>query len=348
MKGQGSLGCRHRASVLRSVLVALLVAAASGSALAAADKPREWKLSTAVGPAFALGAAGDRWAKLIGERSAGSLVVKVFPGAMLADRDPAREFVALSDGAADLAVGSTLFWSAQVAELNVIGLPWLVSDAKGLDALVAATKERLGTAVERGGAVPLAFAALGLRALATSTTAVQEPDDLKGLKVRTPSAPLVADLCIALGAEPRTLSFAEAQAAFKGGVLAGQEGTPATIAAARFDALGIQHLVLWGAIAEAAVFAVNPKAWASLTEGERALVREAAREAARELPELVRAEDAAAVAELSRRGVTVTRLTATGRAAFAFAARSAYDKWAAMAGGDLVNAAETALKAATP
>ena len=30
-----------------------------------AGKPREWKLSVAVGPAFALGKAGERWAKLI-------------------------------------------------------------------------------------------------------------------------------------------------------------------------------------------------------------------------------------------------------------------------------------------
>lgn len=329
-------------------MVALLVAASTTSAQAAPERPKEWRLSTAVGPAFALGAAGDRWAKLIGERSAGKLVVKLFGGASLSDRDPVREFVALRDGAADLAVGSTLFWSAQVTELNVIGLPWMVSDARGLDALVAALKEQLDAAIERGGAVPLAYAALTPRALATTTMAVQDPGDVRGLGVRTASAPLVADLFIALGAEPRTLSFADAQAAFKTGTLAAQEGTPATFAAARLDAMGIRHVVLWGAIAEVAVFAVNPTVWASLTDGERAIVGEAARQAARELPELARAEDDAAVAELARRGVTVARLTATGRAAFAFAARSAYDKWAAAAGADLVGAAQAALKAATP
>ena len=85
-----------------------------------------------------------------------------------------REFVALRDGAADLAVGSTLFWSAQVTELNVIGLPWIVADARALDALVAALKEQLDAAIERGGAVPLAYAPLGPRALATTTMAVQD------------------------------------------------------------------------------------------------------------------------------------------------------------------------------
>ena len=53
----------------------------------------------------------------------------------------------------------------------------------------------------------------------------------------------------------------------------------------------------------------------------------------------------AALAELRKRGVSVTRLTASGRAAFGFAARSAYDKWAAVAGADLVRAAEAAVSA---
>src|SRR6185436_5800981 len=45
-----------------------LIASASGSA---AEAGESWKLSVAVGPAFALGKAADRWAKLIDERSGG-------------------------------------------------------------------------------------------------------------------------------------------------------------------------------------------------------------------------------------------------------------------------------------
>ena len=40
------------------------------------------------------------------------------------------------------------------------------------------------------------------------------------------------------------------------------------------------------------------------------------------------------------------RLTASGRAAFAAAARPIYDRWAAVAGEELVRAAESAVKAA--
>ena len=310
------------------------------------DKTGEWKLSTAVGPAFALGAAGERWAKHIGERSGGRLAAKLYPGAALADREPSREFFALARGAADLAVGSTLLWSLQLPELNVIGLPWIAPDVKGLDALVSGTmKDRLDTAFERAGAIPLAYAGLGLRSLATTGSSAQTPDGLKGLKVRIGPTPLVADLFIALGAEPKTLNFADAQTALKAGNLDAQEGTLPTFAAARFDAFGVRHVLLWGAIGEVAVFAVNRAFWQKLSDVDRAIVRDAASEAAAELPALVAAEDDVALAELRKRGVTVTRLTASGRAAFAFATRSVYDKWAALAGPDLVRAAEAALAA---
>src|SRR5580765_3346076 len=67
---------------------------------------REWKLSTALGPAYPQGKGGELWATFIRERSGGRLAVRHFPGASLAQRDPGREFGALRDGAIDLAVGS--------------------------------------------------------------------------------------------------------------------------------------------------------------------------------------------------------------------------------------------------
>jgi TRAP-type C4-dicarboxylate transport system substrate-binding protein len=323
--------------------------AADLPAQAAPDKPREWKLSVAVGPAFALGKAGERWAKIVSERSDGALAVVPSYGAALAQRDPAREFAALRDGAADLAVGSTLFWSAQVNALVAIGLPWLAFDARQLDALTSGTmKERLFLALEQAGVIPLALAALGHRALATTARDVRTPDDAAGLRVRMTATPFLTDLYSGLGMLPQATSFAAAQAAFRAGTLDAQEGTPATFGAARLDAVGVRHVLLWNAIAEVAVFAVNAKTWQGWTDVQRTLVSDAAQEVARELPSAVHAENDAALAELRKHGVTVTRLTASGRAAFAAAARGVYDRWAAVAGDDLVRAVETAVKAAVP
>jgi len=109
-----------------SLLALAALVATTSVAVVAQDtghKARELTLSSAVGPAFALGKAGERWAKLVTERSGGKLTVLFRPGAILAERDPAREFIAVRGGMADLAVGSTVYWSVQVPALGVVGLP---------------------------------------------------------------------------------------------------------------------------------------------------------------------------------------------------------------------------------
>ena len=329
-----------------ALIVALMLTPTSTPAQSGAAAAEGWKLSVAVGPAFALGKAADRWAKLMSERSGGKLPVRVHPGAALSMRDPVREFVALRGGVADLAVGSTLYWSAQVVELNLVGLPWLAPQESDLDAIAAgAIGERLLAAVEKAGVVPLAIATLGHHALATSA-APQSPAELTGMHVRTVWTPLIVDLFVGLGAMPRSLTATDANAAFRAGTLHAQEGTLATIAAARLDTFGVKQVLLWGATAECAVFAANKTAWNNWTPEQRDMVRESAIEAARELPALARAEHEAAQNELAQHGVTVTRLTAAGRAAFAAATRTTYDKWAAMVGADLVRDAEAAVNAA--
>jgi TRAP-type C4-dicarboxylate transport system substrate-binding protein len=335
------------ASIIAIVAAALTLAASVAEAADAVESPEPWKLSAAVGPAFALGKAGDRWSKLIGERSGGKIAVAFHPGASLARNDPAREFIALRDGGAELAVGSTLYWSSQVVDLNVFALPWLAPEDRELAALAdGAVAERLFAAVERAGAVPLALAVLGHRALAMSGAAPRSPSDFSGMKVRVPSSSLVMGLFVELGALPRTMPAGDAHAAFRAGALVAQEGTLATLAAARLDAFGLKQVMLWDAVGECAVFAANRAAWDAWTDEQRTIVREAARDVARELPALARSENEAAQEALVKRGTTVTRLTASGRAAFVAATRRVYDRWAGAMDAGLVREAEAAVRSA--
>lgn len=312
------------------------------------DNAKELKLSVAVGPAYALGAAGERWAKRITEKSKGNLAAKLFPGAILSQRDVAREFVALRDGAADLAIGSSLYWSAQVPPLGVVGLPWLAAEPAQLDALITSpVADALLAGIGRAGVVPLALASFGHREFASRERSVRAPAELKGLKVRVSGAPLLTAVYAAFGARPLTMAFADSQTAFAAGTLDLQDGTPATFAGAHLDALGVKRVVLWGAVAEVAVFAANRARWDALTDVERTLVRESAQETASELAALVRQENEAALTTLQKRGITVVRLTRGERAAFAAAARGTYDQLATEAGIELARAAEAAVRAAT-
>ena len=328
-----------------AILVAAIVMRAPANAQ---DRPGtsgpELKLSTALGPAYAQGKAGEIWAALIRERSAGRIPVKHFPGASLVQRDATREFAALRDGAIDLAVGSTLAWSGQVPELGLLALPWLIPDDAALEALIASDAgSRLSAGLGAAGVVPLAWAANGFTALATKTP-VRKPSDLAGLNIRAQSSPLVVDTLTALGAPSSAMSLADARVELARGTLDGQEATVPSYAVSRLDVAGLTHLLLWDAHADALIFAVTRARWNSWNEADRELVRHAATDAAQEARAFAhRSADAAALAKLAKQGSIVTRLTPAGKDAFRLATRPVYERWAAVVGTDLVHAAEAAI-----
>ena len=335
-------------TTLRAIALAAVLAFSPG-ALALDPAPAvesEWKLSTALGPAYPQGKAGEIWATLIRERSAGRLNAKVYPGVTLAQRDPAREFAAVRDGAIDLAVGSASNWAPQVKELNLFALPWLIPDGDALAALLRSdVAGRLEERVRAAGAEPLAWAADGFRELATRRE-VHTPADVAGLRLRVASSPLLVDTLLGLGAAPASMDAGNALAANASGALDGESISVAAYATSRLHASGYTRLLLWGAHAEVLVFAINRARWDTLSEPDRELVRQAARDAAEQAATLARrATDPSTLAELGRYGVTVTRLTAAGKQPFRVAARPAYDRWAAVVGEDLVRAAETIVAA---
>lgn len=311
---------------------------------------REFKLSTAQGPAYPLGKAGEIWGARIRERSAGRLAVTHIPGAALSQRDPGREFAALRDGGIDLAVGSTLLWSQQITQLNVFMLPWLAGDDTGLDALVgdAAMREILNGRLKRAGVVALEWTANGFLELAMRS-AVHEPADLARARIRVPRSPLIDDTLAALGASPSTMTAAEARSAAAGGTLDGQLTSVAAYAAARSYADGFIHLLLWNAHADVLAFAVNDGVWTALTDEDRETVREAAKDAARVVSTMSRDLNGnSALMEVAKQGVGVNRLTPAGKAAYRRATQAVYDKWSAAIGPDLVGAAEAAIASARP
>ena len=307
---------------------------------------REWKLSTALGPAYPQGKGGELWATLIGERSGGRLAVRHFPGATLVKRDPARELAALRDGAIDLAVASASNWAPQAPQLNLLALPWLFPDLAAVDhALGGEVGARLSRALENAGVVPLAWTSDAFHELAAKR-GVHSPADMKGLRVRVLASPLITDTLLALGALPAAMGPSAAQAALAQNALDAEELTVAALASTRSYAAGARNLLLWGVHADALVFAVNRSLWDTLSEAERDLLRQAARDAAAQAGAMaLRQSGDASLAELARDGVIVTRLTAAGKQPFRDQTRAVYDRWAAVVGEDLVRAAEAAVGA---
>ena len=330
-------------------LVAFLVVASAASSLQAQDRNAtapELKLSTALAPSYPLGRAGERWAQLVNEGAGGAYEVRQYPGATLALRDPGREFGALKEGLADLSVGSALAWSAQFAPLAVYSVPWLATEPREQEALAADTalREQVFALMEAAGVVGLAIAPLGEHVLATTKAPVATTAASNGLRIRVMALRPVQDVYVALGALPQSMSFAQAQAALVAGTLDGQDTMPTTLVATRASASGLKFVTRWGAFADVMVFAVRKASWDAWPEDRRVLVRSAAERSAREANALAR-EDAA-LAQLTKEGVTIVRLSPAQRAVMSEASKSAIAAWTVGAGTELVSAARASVSAA--
>jgi TRAP-type transport system periplasmic protein len=306
--------------------------------------PDALKLSVAVGGALPLGRVAARWAEQL---DTAGIAVKVHPGAALAQRDPAREFLALRDGASDLCVGSALAWSMQVPTLGVYALPWIADDAQELRALVQHPNVQRAVIqqADAQGVIVLALAPLGYRDIALRTPR-STPADLRDARIRVAAYPMLLDLYAALGVRYQSMGFAQAQAALSAGQLDGEEGPASTLANGRPGALGLKHVLHWDGVADVAVYAVRRAVWDRWTQQQRDIALATAQRLAREVDLL--AEEENALLDLRRQGMTVQRLSQTQRDAFRASARPVWDKWTAIGGAELVKEAEAIVAVKQP
>ncbi|MDE2604894.1 MAG: TRAP transporter substrate-binding protein [Burkholderiales bacterium] len=73
----------------------------------------------------------------------------------------------------------------------------------------------------------------GFRQVTMSTKPINSPEDLRGVKLRVPAAPMLSSLFTALGASPTPINFNEVYSALQTKLVEGQENPLAIIATAR-------------------------------------------------------------------------------------------------------------------
>jgi tripartite ATP-independent transporter DctP family solute receptor len=340
---------KFRRTLLGLALAATALTFGTGAMAQAAYKP-EYKMSLVLGPPTPWGMAGQIWADLVKERTAGRINIKLFPGTSLVQGDQTREFSALRQGVIDMAVGSTINWSPQIKELNLFSMPFLMPDYAAVDALTQGeVGKKIFATVEKAGAVPLAWGENGYRELTNSKRAIKSPDDLKGMKIRVVGSPLFADVFNAFGANPTQMSWADAQPALSSGAVDGQENPLFLFTVLKMHTVGQKFVTTWGYVADPLIFVINKEVFASWTPADQAIVRQAAIDAGKQEIAIARKglteADKPLLKDIAAMGVTVTQLTPAEREVFVKATRPVYEKWKKTIGADLVNTAEKAIAA---
>src|SRR5204863_636193 len=102
----------------------------------------------------------------------------------------------------------------------------------------------------------------------TANKLVQKPEDMKGMKLRVPDAPLMLMFPKAVGANPTPIAFAEVYLALQNGTVDAQENPLPTIEAKKFYEVQ-KYITLTGHITESLITAVSSSVWSKLSDADK-------------------------------------------------------------------------------
>lgn len=276
--------------------------------------------------------AAERFAELVAEKTSGEVTVTVAGSEQLGN-DVAM-LTSLRSGTLDFTINSQGAVSGVVPELAALGLPFLFETADdAVEVLRGPVGEELDEKFAAIGVVPLDWWDNGIRHISTRDRAVETPDDVQGLRIRTPADPMTIDIFEAVGAATEQIAFSELYVALQQGVVDGQENPLANIASSKLHEV-TPNISLSGHKWESTPFLMSQIAVGRLSEEQMAAVRDAAMEAGELQRQLMREADEKHLAEFQdNEAVTVTQ---ADRDAFREATAGVYEEWQSKEFGDFV------------
>lgn len=274
--------------------------------------------------------AAEMFAALLEQASGGKYRVKVAHSASLGDDRQMLKSVRL--GTMHMTVNSDGPVAEIVPELNAFGLPylfaslpqaWTVLDGKIGDDIAAKLNDK--------GYVVLAWWDNGIRKITHVSKPIRNPDDIKGMKIRTPQSEVTIDSFRALGANPAPLAFSELPAALQSGVFEGQENPLANIYSSRLHEL-TPYIAKSNHKYEMAPILASKKWWDTLPVADRQMIQTAMDAATWYNRGVFLTADAELEQKLIAEGAKFNEVDTD---AFKDATKSVYDKWQGQI-GDIV------------
>jgi tripartite ATP-independent transporter DctP family solute receptor len=249
------------------------------------------------------GVAIDTFAREVEKRTGGRYKVQTFYAGSLGGERESVEAVQL--GTQELTFTSTGPVPNFVPEVAILDIPFLFRDynhaRSTLDGPIG--QDLLGKFPSKG-IVALAWGENGFRHMTNSRRAVNAPDDLKGLKMRTMENPVHIQAYKAFGIIPTPMAFPEVFTALQQGTVDGQENPLSVITAAKFEQVQ-KHLSLTGHVYSPALLLMNKSAWDKLSADDKKAFTEAAREAVKANRARVDDDEKKAVTDLRAKGMNV-------------------------------------------
>jgi TRAP-type transport system periplasmic protein len=294
----------HRAIGVGIILVALLVLVAVPAM--AGDAPKKTiRLAHALNEESAYHQGALEFARAVERLSNGQLRVDLFPNAQLGNDRAQTE--ALQLGTIDCTSMSTATMAGTVPPLQVVDLPTIFKDAQHVDRVFdGPIGEELASLFAGTGIKVLSWWEIGFRQLTNSRKAVRVPEDVRGLKIRTLTNPIMQQAWRLLGAQPTPLDFQEVYSALQAGVVDGQENPLNIIGTAKLYEVQ-KYISFTSLFYSASPFLVSDILWSKLSADERKIVTEAAKLSAKRERQAARGLDEQWLKTVESKGMQIER-----------------------------------------
>jgi len=249
------------------------------------------------------GQAIDHFARVVEEKTDGRYKIQTFYSSALGGE---REIVeAVQMGTQELSLTGTSVTSNFVPPAKILDMPYLFRDyAHARGVLDSEIGDRIMEKYSDYGFKALGWAENGFRHMTTSNKAISTPDDLNGLKLRTMETPIHIQAYRDFGVLPTPMSFSELFTALQQGVVDGQENPLSVITTSKLYEVQ-KHLTLTGHVYTASVFLMNKDLFERLSDSDKEIFVNAAREATQIARDRVDADEAGSVEVLRNAGMQI-------------------------------------------
>ena len=282
------------------VTAACVLGLAAHSGAWAAEKVN---IGIVTGPTFVHTYAGQKFKEEVDKALPGKYDVVIHHSAALGSETQVLQQLQL--GTVQMSVCTTGPVEAFVPEIKALEMPFLFTSYEAADKVLdGPIGADMLKRFEKVGLVGLHFLDNGFRDVTNSKRAVNGPDDVKGMKIRTMESPTHLAIWRAIGANPTPMAW-PITTQLQQGVLDGQENPIAVIHAAKLNEAGQKYLSLTRHVYSALVIVGSKSFLDKLPAADRKVFLEAARTASLAGRRFVRDNEASQLAALKAGGMQV-------------------------------------------
>ena len=264
----------------------------------------------------------ENFAKIANAKLGSKAKVTVFGSSQLGDDKAGMQKLKL--GTVDMWLPSSVMASIH-DEFGVFDMPFIIKDRNHMMKVEKSVLPKMAKNLEaKTGYQFIGVWENGFRHITNNLRPINVPDDLKGIKLRTPKSKWRLKMFQSYGANPTPMAFSEVFTALKTGTMDGQENPYAQIASAKFQEVQ-KYLSITSHVYTPAYVAVHKDHYSKIPADVRKILEAAAKENQKFVYKRAAELEKSLLDVIKKAGVKVNT---ANNAAFVKASKGVYDQFA--------------------